>query len=52
MTEPSLLEIDLDEVIDRATIAMVQAAEEARRLAEETGTEFIARPADKIVYET
>ena len=40
----------LDDWIDRSTIAVVRASEEARRLAEETGTEFIAGPADKTIY--
>ncbi|MFT4641367.1 MAG: hypothetical protein ACI8T1_004704 [Verrucomicrobiales bacterium] len=31
---------------------MGRAAEKVRQLAEETGTEFIAHPADKIVYDS
>ena len=40
----------LNDWIDRSAIAMGRASEEAQRLAEETGTEFIAGLADKTIY--
>lgn len=50
MSEQSLLTVDHKELVDRATLAMARASEEARKLAEATGTEFIAASSEKTVY--
>ena len=51
MSEPSLLKMDPEEVIDHATMAMVIASNEARCLAEGKDMKLIARSADMFVYE-
>ena len=47
MNENNSRRDSLEDWIECATIAMVEASKEARRLADETGTEFVARPAKK-----
>jgi hypothetical protein len=51
VSEPSLLKMDPEEVIDHATMAMVIASNEARCLAEGKDMKLIARSADMFVYE-